>query len=157
MFRVGSAINPTPKMSVPVFVRQLWKTTVGSGASRDILVATRPLFSRSPFLPECHHPFGLPRPTTAPTAAAKRELSLANAMGQLDASDRDGRVRERLEPSHRRTASLDRPMILLDQVVEVLVRAHLDVPPARMLSAQQPQCAPTRHMTVENHFAWDAW
>src|SRR5450755_1115882 len=86
----------------------------GSGASRDILVATRPLFSRSPFLPECHHPFGLPRPTTAPTAAAKRELSLANAMGQLDASDRDGRVRERLEPSHRRTASLDRPMILLD-------------------------------------------
>src|ERR1035438_5313500 len=128
----------------------------GSGASRDILVATRPLSSRSPFLPECHHPFGLPRPTTAPTAAAKRELSLANAMGQLDASDRDGRVRERLEPSHRRTASLARPMILRDDVVQIFAGPHLDVPPARMLSAQQPQCAPTRHMTVESHFAWDA-
>src|ERR1039457_3586279 len=109
---------------------------LGSGASRDILVATRPLFSRSPFLPECHHPFGLPRPTAAPTAAAKRELPLANAMGQLDASDRDGRVRERLEPSHRRTASLDRPMILLDDVVQILAGPHLDVPPARMVSAQ---------------------
>src|ERR1019366_6254014 len=30
---------------------------------------------------------------------------------------RSCRVRERLEPSHRRTASLDRPMILLDDVV----------------------------------------
>src|ERR1019366_2125308 len=117
-----------------------------SGASRDILVATRPLFSRSPFLPECHHP----------TAAAKQELSLANAMGQLDAGDRDGRVRERLEPSHRRTASLARPMILLDDVVQIFAGAHLDVPPARMLSAPQAQCAPTRHMTVETHFAWDA-
>jgi len=34
---------------------------------------------------------------------------------------------------------------------------HFDVTPARMLSAQQPQCAPTRHMTVESHLAWDAW
>jgi hypothetical protein len=116
--------------------RRLQTSTKGSDASRDILVATRPLFSRSPFLPECHHRFGLPRPTTAPTAAAKRELSLANSMGQLDAGDRDGCVRERLEPSHRRTASLDRPMILLDDVVQIFAGPHFDVTPARMLSAQ---------------------
>src|SRR5450755_3647248 len=108
--------------------------------------------------PRCerHRPFGLPRPITAPMAAAKRELSLANSMGQLDAGSRDGGVRERLEPSHRRTASLDRPMILLDDVVQIFAGPHFDVTPARMLSAQQPQCAPTRHMTVESHFAWDA-
>ncbi len=93
----------------------------------------------------------------APTPAAKRELSLANAMGQLDASDRDGRVRERLEPSHRRTASLDCPMILLDDVVQIFAGPHFDVTPARMLSAQQPRCAPTRHMTIGSHFAWGAW
>ena len=56
----------------------------------------------------------------APTAAAKRELPLANSMRQFDASNFDGRVRERFEPSHRRTASLDRPMILLNDVVEML-------------------------------------
>src|ERR1035438_10141500 len=45
---------------------------------------------------------------------------LANSMRQFDASNCDGRVRERFEPSHRRTASLDRPMILLNDVVEML-------------------------------------
>jgi len=69
----------------------------------------------------------------------------------------DGRIRERLEPSHRCATPLDRAAVLLDQIVEVLVRAHLDVPPARVFTSQQPQCAPTRHMTVESHFAWDAW
>src|ERR1019366_8670404 len=113
--------------------------------------------SSRPLLCECHRSFGLPRPTTASTATSKRELSLANAMCQLNSGNGDGRIRERFEPSHRRTAPLDRPMILLDDVVQILAAPHLDVPPARMLSAQQPQCAPTRHMTVESHFAWDAW
>ena len=44
-------------------------------------------------------------------------------MGQLDAGDRDGCVRERLEPSHIDAASLDRAVVLLDEVVEILVRA----------------------------------
>src|SRR5450631_3674014 len=105
--------------------------------------------------PRCerHRPFGLPRPITASTAAAKRELSLANSMGQLDAGDRDGGVRERLELNHRRTASLAGSMILLNEVVQVLVRANLDVPPTRVLAPQQPQCAPTRDMSVERDFA----
>src|ERR1035441_9496719 len=129
----------------------------GCGAMRDIRVAARPLCPSRSLLCERHRAFVLRRPATATPATPQRELSLANAMGQLDASDRDGRVRQRLEPSHRRTASLDRPMILLDDVVQIFAGPHLDVPPARMLSAQQPQCAPTRHMTVEIHFAWDAW
>jgi hypothetical protein len=48
-------------------------------------------------------------------------------------------------------------MILLDDVVQIFAGPHFNVTPARMLSAQQPQCAPTRHMTVQSHFAWDAW
>src|ERR1035438_1099012 len=51
------------------------------------VVRVVPFVLRVPLLCECHHPFGLPRPTTATTAAAKRELSLANAMGQLDRSE----------------------------------------------------------------------
>src|ERR1039457_3971765 len=113
--------------------------------------------SSRPLLCECRRPFVLPRPAAASTDTSKRELSLPNAMCQLNSGNGDGRIRERFEPSHRCATPLDRAVVLLDQVVEVLVRAHLDVPPARVFTSQQPQCAPTRHMTVESHFAWDAW
>src|SRR5450759_4410895 len=113
--------------------------------------------SSRPLLCECRLPFVLPRPAAASTATSKRELSLANAMCQLNSGNGDGCIRERFEPSHRCATPLDRAVVLLDQVVEVLVRAHLDVPPARVFTSQQPQCAPTRHMTVESHFARDAW
>src|SRR5450631_3478973 len=113
--------------------------------------------SSRPLLCECRRPFVLPRPTAASTATSKKELSLANAMCQLTSGNGDGRIRERLEPSHRCATPLDRAVVLLDQIVAVLVCAHLDVPPARVFTSQQPQCAPTRHMTVESHFAWDAW
>jgi hypothetical protein len=85
-------------------------SAISSGQPSSVLVqhgifrSRRGRFVSMPPLCERHRPFGLPRPITAPTAAAKRELSLANSMGQLDAGDRDGGVRERLEPSHRRTA-----------------------------------------------------
>jgi hypothetical protein len=61
---------------------------------RDISVVMRPFHASGMLLRECHRPFVLLRPTTAPTATPKRELSLMNAMGQLDACDRDGRIRE---------------------------------------------------------------
>jgi hypothetical protein len=77
-------------------------------------------------------------------------------MSQLDAGNGNGRVREGLEPCHRRTSPLDGPVDLLDQIVEVLVGPHLDVSPAGMLASQQPQCAPARHMTVECYLARDA-
>src|ERR1017187_1062342 len=113
--------------------------------------------SSRPLLCECRRPFVLPRPAAASTATSTRELSLATAMCQLNSGNGDGRIRERLEPGHRCATPLDRAVVLLDQVVEVLVCTHLDVPPARVFTSQQPQCAPTRHMTVESHFAWDAW
>src|SRR5450755_660353 len=109
--------------------------------------------SLRPLLCECRRPFVLPRPTAASTATSKKELSLANAMCQLNSGNGDGRIRERLEPSHRCATPLDRAVVLLDQIVEVRVRAHLDVPPARVFTSQQPQCAPTRHMPVECHLA----
>jgi hypothetical protein len=48
------------------------------------------------------------------------ELSFANAMRQLDARDRDGRVSEAFEVEHR-DPGLDVAMILLSQVVQVVL------------------------------------
>jgi hypothetical protein len=57
------------------------------------------------------------------------------------------------EAGHRRTVSLDRPMILLDQVVEIFVCSHFDVSPARMLTSQQPQRPTTGNVAIKGHFA----
>jgi hypothetical protein len=74
-------------------------------------------------------------------------------MSKLDAGNRDSRVLERLEARHRRTASLYRPMILLNQVIEIFVRPHFDIPPARMFTSQQPQRATAGDVSIERHFA----
>ena len=67
----------------------------GCDASRDNWVVMMPfVFRASLLLCECHRPFHFPRPATAPTTTAKRELSLANAMRKLDAGNRNRRVRE---------------------------------------------------------------
>jgi len=58
----------------------------------------------------------------ATKVAPKRELVLANTVGEFNTGDRNGRVVERLEASHRGAAPLDRAVVLLDEVVEVLVR-----------------------------------
>jgi hypothetical protein len=68
-------------------------------------------------------------------------------MRQLDASDCDGRVLERLEPGHRFAASLDRAMVLLNEVIQILVRPHFNIAPARVLTSQQPQ----RGVRIMNH------
>jgi hypothetical protein len=91
-----------------------------------------------------------------PTATPERELSLTNAVSELDAGDRDRSIRKRLEPCHRCAPPLDRAVVLLDEIIEILVRAHPDVAPAQVLSPQQPQGATTRHMAVERHLSWDA-
>src|SRR5260370_34006451 len=46
------------------------------------------------------------------------ELSLADAMHQLDARNRDRRIPEPLESEHHSNALLHAPMVLLDQVVQ---------------------------------------
>lgn len=117
----------------------------GCGGTRD-WSARDLLCSRLPLLCESQCPFGLPRPATSSTTTTKRELSLANPTGQLDPRNRDGCIRERLETRHRRTTSFDRAVVLLNQVVEIFVRPHFDVFPARMLTPQQPQCAATGHV-----------
>jgi hypothetical protein len=102
-------------------------------------------------------PFILPRPASTPSATPERELSLANAMREFDAGNRDGRVREGLEASHRGAPPLDGAVVLLDDVVKIPVRAHLHIPPARMLTPQQPQRAVARHVTIERHLARHPW
>src|SRR4051812_43104465 len=69
------------------------------------------------------------------------ELSLANAVGQLHAGDRHSSRIERLQSVHGRASSFDRAMILLNDVVEVLAGAHLDVSPQHVLAPKQPQCS----------------
>src|SRR5882724_766629 len=110
MYDSGGA--PSKKSGSCYLAQALRSAQKGSGATRDISVVMRPFHASGMLLRECHRPFVLPRPTTAPTATPKRELSLTNAMGQLDACDRDGRIRECLESGHRRTAPLDRAVVL---------------------------------------------
>jgi hypothetical protein len=76
-------------------------------------------------LRECSFPDLLQRPEIAISAASEGELPLANPMGKLDAGQCNGRTPEGLETSHRGTSAFDRPMILLNEIVEVLVTPHL--------------------------------
>ena len=77
-------------------------------------------------------------------------------MREFDTAKRDGRVRKRLEPGHRRAAPLDCAVVLLDDIVEILVRPDLHIAPAGVLTSQQPQRASTRRVAVERHLARDA-
>jgi hypothetical protein len=52
------------------------------------------------------------------------ELIFANAMHQLDARYRNGRIPEAFEAEHCIDPGLDVPMILLDQIVQVLRRSQ---------------------------------
>src|SRR5882672_579625 len=74
-------------------------------------------------------------------------------MSQLDSRKRDRRILERFEARHGGTPSLDRPVVLLDDVVEVLAGSNFHFAPERVLSPQSPQSAPTWHVPVEGNFA----
>ena len=133
------------------------RKAAGSGASADQSGSlTRSGVPQSCGSSESHRPFGFPRPATATSATPKRELVLANAVGEFDAGERNGRVVERLEASHRGAAPLDRAVLLLDEVVKILVRANFDVSPTRMFAPQQPQRSPTRHVAIQCHLARNA-
>ena len=73
-------------------------------------------------------------PLTARMTQGK--LALADLMRELNTGDRDRRALEALEAQHRRTPPLDRAMILLDNVVEVLAASNPHAPPGRMLATQ---------------------
>jgi len=74
-------------------------------------------------------------------------------MSQLDASDCDRGVVEGFEPQHRRTAPVDRAVVLLDDVAG----SDFHVAPDSMLAPQSPQRTPTRHVSVEANLARTAW
>jgi hypothetical protein len=57
-------------------------------------------------------------------------------MGKLDAGQGDGRTAERLEATHRGASTFDRPMILLNQIVEVLATPHLNELPLWILPSR---------------------
>ena len=56
-----------------------------------------------------------------------------------------------LEPEHRPAPSLDRSVILLDDVVEILARSNMHAPPCGMLSAKQPESTMARPVAIEGH------
>jgi hypothetical protein len=61
-------------------------------------------------------------------------------MGKLDTGQGNGRTPERLEASYHRGASaLDRSMMLLYDIVEVLVTSHFNIPPLWILPPQKPK------------------
>jgi len=74
-------------------------------------------------------------------------------MGKLDAGQRNGRTPERLEASHRGASAFDRSMILLNEIVEVLVRPHLNVLPLRILPPQKSQGQVALLEAIERYLA----
>ena len=78
-------------------------------------------------------------------------------MSQLDSRKRDRRVVDGFEPHHGCTASLDRTVVLLDDVVEVLAGSNFHFAPDWMLSPQAPQRAPTRHVTIDGDLPRSTW
>lgn len=78
-----------------------------------------------------------------------RELALTNPMGELNATERDRRRRKRLEPEHRRAASLDRAVILLNDIIEISACPHVYGVPAQILLAEQPQAAVRSGVSIE--------
>src|SRR5258708_24237649 len=63
---------------------------------------------------------GCRRSSAVNAQTSQSELSLADAMHQLDAGDRDRRIPEPLEAEHHSNALLHAPLVLLNQVVQVL-------------------------------------
>jgi hypothetical protein len=60
-------------------------------------------------------------------------------MRQLDSAERDGCISIRLKACHPGAATLDRTMILFNDVVEVLTAPHDHVFPLRILASQKPE------------------
>jgi hypothetical protein len=78
-------------------------------------------------LGKCSLPSYLQRTVTTRPADSAWELTLVNTMCQLDSGNRNRSVGERLESLHRRAAALDRAVILLNDIIEVLAVPYLHV------------------------------
>jgi len=62
----------------------------------------------------------------------------SNPMRKFHSGKRDRSIPERLEADHGRAPSLDRTVVLLDDVVEVLASPNLNMAPDGMLAPQSP-------------------
>ena len=87
------------------------------------------------------------RKSTLDTQTSQSELSLADAMHQFDTGDRNRRGREALEAQHRGNSLFHAPMVLLDQIVQVLRRPEL------RLGGQQAIGFQLTHRTVRRGIA----
>jgi hypothetical protein len=74
-------------------------------------------------------------------------------MRQLDSAKRDGCSSSRLKTRHPGTATLDRTMILFDDVIEVLTAPHQHVFSFRILAPQKPECLMTGRIAVQRNLA----
>ena len=70
----------------------------------------------------CHRVFPISpkRSVITWTASSERKLMLMNAMSEFDASNRNGSIGKRLETFHGSASPLDRSMVLLNDVIQVL-------------------------------------
>jgi hypothetical protein len=71
-------------------------------------------------------------------------------MGELNSGDRKLRSRHGLETVQGRAPSLDRSVVLLDDVVQV----SLIVTPEQRVAAQQPERPATHGVAVERYLPW---
>jgi hypothetical protein len=105
----------------------------GSGALTEQGVVDAYLCCRTSC--ERHIPLFLQRPAGPPTWP-KFELALANSMHEFQPSQSDGRRPIGLEAQHGAAPALDSPVILLDDIVQVMALTHEDVFPSVVLSTQ---------------------
>jgi integrase/recombinase XerD len=90
------------------------------------------------------------RKSTLDTQTSQSELSLADAMHQFDAGDRNRRGREALEAQHRGDSLFHAPMVLLDQIVQVLRRPQLRLGGQQAIGFQLTHCAVRRGIAVQS-------
>jgi hypothetical protein len=84
-----------------------------------------------------------------------RAAECARALIEVDAGDLCGCIVERLEASHRGAALVDRPVVLLDEAIELLVRANCELAPASVFAPQRQLRSPTRYMAIQRHLPRD--
>ena len=101
-------------------------------------------------------PLFLQRPESPPTWS-KLELTLANSVHEFQPSQSDGRRPIGLEAQHGAASSLDRPMILLYDIVQVLALAYQDVFPPMILSTKSAQTQMTGFVSIQRDFPRPSW
>jgi hypothetical protein len=88
--------------------------------------------------------------STLDTQTSQSELSLADAMHQFDTGDRNRRGREALEAQHRGDSLFHAPMVLLDQIVQVLRRPQLRLGGQQAIGFQLTHRAVRRGIAVQS-------